>query len=136
MANWLAPTIGFVLIVGAQGVCAKLALEHVTWQQLLLWTTLPYVVLSCALFAGGTPLRTPTGPVGALVGAAVLTPVAGLMLFYVALDLGPSSRVVPVSSVYPLVTVLLAYLFLSEDVGVTTLVGTALIAVGVALVAS
>ncbi len=136
MTNWLVPTIGFVLILGAQGVCAKVALEHVSWLQLLIWTSLVSAGVAVALFALGTSLRPPRGSSGALLALAAVMPVASLALFYVALELAPASRVVPVSSVYPLVTVVLAYAFLSEEITLATLIGTVLIAVGVALVVS
>lgn len=136
MTNWLVPTIGFVLILGAQGVCAKIVLEHVSWQQLLVCTSLVSAGVAAALLAVGTPLRPPNGSSWALLAVTAVTPIASLALFYLALELAPASRVVPVSSVYPLVTVALAYGFLSEQITLVTLIGTLLIAAGVALVVS
>jgi hypothetical protein len=31
MAGWVAPTLGYVLVLGAAGVTTKLALRTITW---------------------------------------------------------------------------------------------------------
>jgi transporter family protein len=60
----------------------------------------------------------------------------GLLLFYVALDYGKAVVVVPPAATYPLVTVLLSYLFLGERPTSTQWCGLALVVVGAALLLS
>ena len=56
---------------------------------------------------------------------------ASLCLLSLALRDGEVTRVIPVSSVYPLVTVLLAFFVLNEQFSLTRVVGTAFVVLGV-----
>src|SRR2546425_7365704 len=72
MAGWLPPTIAYILILGAGGVTAKLALRTITWQQLVLWVPVAYIVFSVfLLFVQGTKF-----PLGVGGGWAVATALA------------------------------------------------------------
>jgi hypothetical protein len=37
IAGWILPSLGYVVLLGANGVAAKLALRTMSWQQLVLW---------------------------------------------------------------------------------------------------
>ena len=58
----------------------------------------------------------------------------GLATFYLALERGKASAVVPMISAYPIVTVALALVLLGESLGATQIVGVALVIGGVILV--
>lgn len=58
----------------------------------------------------------------------------GVFTYYKALQFGPTSKIVPLASTYPLVTALLSILLLGESVSVTRLAGIVLIVAGVLLV--
>ena len=49
MAGWIPPTIGYIVILGAAGVTAKLALRTITWEQLVLWVPVAYIFFSLLL---------------------------------------------------------------------------------------
>ena len=49
MAGWIPPTLIYILVLGAAGVTAKLALRTITWEQMVLWLPIAYVL------AGGVP---------------------------------------------------------------------------------
>ena len=49
MAGWIPPTIGYILLLGTAGVTAKLALRTITWEQLVLWVPVAYIVVSFGL---------------------------------------------------------------------------------------
>ncbi|MGQ9660939.1 MAG: EamA family transporter [Kiritimatiellia bacterium] len=68
----------------------------------------------------------------AMLGGIVGT--VGGLLFYVALGKGEASRVVPMSAVYPLVTVLLGCVFLREPLSLKKIIGIACATAGVYLV--
>src|SRR5947209_1039326 len=109
MRAWLPATLGYSLAIGSLGIAIKLALRDVSWQVLLLSITLGYVVLTIASGLAGT-IHLPAQPGVWLV----FTIVAGILgagafpFLNLALRSGPASQVVPVSAVYPLVTVGLA----------------------------
>jgi uncharacterized membrane protein len=128
--SWLAPAIAYVLALGALGVTSKLALETLTWQQLLPWTLLAYGVAVAALVARGeTDWGWHAGTGWALASAALA--VGSLILLYVALGLGDASKVVPVTAAYPAATVVLAAIFLGEHISPARIVGMLLVIFGV-----
>ncbi len=131
MGGWLLPTLGYVLTVGLLGVTSKLALRDMSWQELMLWLPISYVVYAVGLALSGTRFQTGDG-----AGWAALTSIFGgtaVVLLFVALSRGDASRVVPVSSIYPLVTVVVSVIFLSERFTATRGLGAALAVVGVVL---
>ncbi|MEM4270290.1 MAG: EamA family transporter, partial [Candidatus Caldarchaeum sp.] len=60
----------------------------------------------------------------------------GALLFYVALDLNPSSIVVVATSLYPVVTILLSTLFLGESISIRQAVGVVLAIAALVLISS
>jgi uncharacterized membrane protein len=132
MTGWILPTIGYIVILGAGGVTAKLALRTITWEQLVLWVPVAYIVFSALLviFDGA---RFPLGVGGAWAAATAFAASSALILFFYALTKGPASQVTPATSAYPVVTVIGSALFLSEKITLISGVGTGLVIAGVVL---
>jgi bacterial/archaeal transporter family protein len=130
VAGWIAPTIGFVIATGLLGVTSKLALRSLQWQDLLIWTALAYAIVAVTVLAtgGGRPRWTPDTPWAIVTG---ILPVASLVMFFLAIGAADASRVVPVSAIYPLVTVVAAWLLLNETITVTQALGMLLVIGGV-----
>lgn len=132
--SWLVPSVGYVLVVGALGVTSKLALDTLSWQQLLPWTLVAYAVAVGALIIiGEADFHWRSGTGWALVSAALA--VSALVLLYVALGLGEASKVVPVTAAYPAATVVLAAIFLGEDITPARVGGMTLVVIGVVVLA-
>jgi len=128
--SWLLASLGYVLVVGALGVTSKLALNTLSWQQLLPWTLLAYGLTVGVLMAvGQTDWQWHPGTGWALASAALA--VTALVLLFVALGLADASKVVPVTAAYPAATVLLAALFLGENITPARVGGMLLVIVGV-----
>lgn len=109
--SWFSPAIGYVLTVGALGITGKLALESLTWQQLLPWTLLAYgFAVAVLMLLGKTDWGWHAGTGWAVASAAFA---AALILLYVALGLGDASKVVPVTAAYPAATVIFAAVWAS-----------------------
>ena len=132
MAGWIPPTILYIFILGAGGVTAKLALRTITWEQLVLWVPIAYIVFSVLLvvFRGAT---LPVGVGGAWAAVTAFAASSALILFFYALTKGPASQVTPATSAYPVVTVIGSALFLSEKITLVRGIGTALVVAGVVL---
>src|SRR5579871_2957744 len=114
--NWIVYALVTVLMWGAWGTLGKVALRHVTWVQASLIFGL-VTVLGCAVLLGMVPRASSWR--AADLGAAVLTGVlgsVGLLTFYLALEHGKSSLVMPVTGLYPVLTVVLSILFLGEQI--------------------
>jgi bacterial/archaeal transporter family protein len=128
--SWFVPAAGYVVAIGALGVTSKLALETLTWQQLLPWTLLAYgVTVGLLMAVGQTDWRWHSGTAWAVVTAALA--VGSLVLLFVALGLGEASKVVPVTAAYPAATVVLSALFLAENISPARVAGLLMIIVGV-----
>lgn len=133
MATWIPPTLGYVFLLGAAGVTTALALRTISWEQMVLWVPLAYGVIAIflVLFRGTS---FPLGVGGGWAAATAICASTALVLFFVALSRGEASKVVPVSSAYPAVTLIGAALFLAEAVTAIRVVGTGLVIVGVVLI--
>ena len=71
--------------------------------------------------------------IGALVGTALLGSFVGQLSYYYALQNADASRVVPITSTYPLVGALLAVAFLGERLTGPKVLGAVCIVVGIVL---
>jgi uncharacterized membrane protein len=134
MPGWLLPTLLYIVILGAGGVTAKLALRTISWEQLVLWVPVAYVVF-CILLVVFRGTTFPLGVGGAWAAVTAFAAASSLILFFYALTKGPASQVTPVTSAYPVVTVIGSALFLSEEITLVRGIGTALVIAGVVLLA-
>ena len=58
----------------------------------------------------------------------------GMWTYYTALKIGPTSKIVPISACYPLITAILSVLILKEGLTLLRGIGTTLIVIGIWLV--
>lgn len=133
MASWVLPTLGYIVLLGAAGVTSKLALRTISWEQLVLWVPVAYIVFSIAL-AAGRGARFPLGVGGAWAALTGICAAASLILLFVALTRGDASQIVPAGSAYPVITLIGSALFLSESITTMRIAGTALVVAGVILI--
>ena len=133
MTGWLVPSLVYIVFLGSLGVTTKLALEHIGWQEVIVWTTIVYVLISAGMLAlGQAKLGFGEGTLPA-IGSAILASTA-LVAFYIALGKGAASTVVPITSIYPVVTLLLSALVLAEKVTPLKGAGTLVVVVGVVMI--
>jgi len=125
--NWLGFSLLAVGLWGLWGFLSKVAALHLpTGAVYLLSITGHLAVVSYLVATGGLTIPwQPVGLAGAL-GAGVCM-AFGLLCFLRALSAGgKASVVVPLTAMYPLLTVLLGWLLLREDFTLRHLVGVAL----------
>jgi bacterial/archaeal transporter family protein len=115
MTNWLVPALAYLVVVGALGITTKLALKTLSWQELMPWATIAYVVATAWMLAAGQT-RVTSEPGTAWAIASGVLAVGGLILLYSALSSGDASKVVPVTPAYLAVTLVPSALVLSESV--------------------
>jgi transporter family protein len=127
---WIVPTLYYVLAVGVLGIFAKVALRTLQWPDLILWTGIGYVVAAGVLLAlGRTRVAFVPGTFWAVCAGA--TAISGLIAFYFALGRGQAGTISAISAAYPVVTVVLAAIFLAEGLTVARGVGAGLVVAGV-----
>ena len=135
MSGWLIPSLLYIALLGGLGVTTKLALRDVSWQDVIVWTAIVYALISVTmLVTGQATVAVGAGAFWAIVSAILAS--TALVAFYIALGKGEASRVVPFTSAYPIVTLVLSAIVLSEKI--TPLRGGAalLVVVGVVLLSS
>jgi bacterial/archaeal transporter family protein len=133
MTGWIVPTLGYVLLLGAAGVTARLSLRTISWEQMVLWVPVAYLFFAIVL-AAARGARFPLGIGGFWAAATAFCAAGALVLFFYALTQGEASTVVPMSSAYPLVTLVGAALFLSEQITIARVVGAILVVAGVIVI--
>lgn len=131
-AGWLVPTLVYVGMVGLLGVTTKLALEDLRWPQLVFWTAIAYATIAAGLVAAGQRrLELNRGAAFAALTGSLAA--CALIMLFLALNSGEVSRVIPITSSYPVVTLLLAAVVLSERITARRAGATALVVLGVIL---
>jgi transporter family protein len=129
---WLIPTIGYVVALGVWGVAGKLALRSLSWGDVLVVTAVVYGLTAIVLLAlGRGGVRFEANTWWALVAAVCV--VSALIFFYLALESGEASKVVPISAAYPAVTLVLSAIFLAESISLVKVGGLVLVIGGVVL---
>jgi len=123
VSSWLALALVSLGLWGIWGVFCKVATQHLGPQVAYLIGIFGYVpVLGILLYeTGGKAPWHPWGWAAAL--AAGMSTGFGLFFFFRALHTGTASVVVPLTSLYPVVTVLLSWLFLGENLSPRQLTG-------------
>jgi transporter family protein len=132
--TWLVASMITVLFWGIVGLLQKMGSNHGTSNSLFVWTTVGYALLLPFLIAGSHLNSLPARSimVGVVCGA---TNALGAWALYTALERGARASVaVPLTSLYPLVTLILALIVLGERLTVLQTAGVVLaLAAGVLL---
>ncbi len=130
---WLPPALMFIGIMGSVGIATRLALRTLSWQDLFLWSAVAYAIAALVVLASGAAdMRFVADSWWAIATGALLA--GSSIAFNIALGRGQASSVVPVSGAYPVVTLALAAVALSESVSLWRCVGTVTVIGGVVLI--
>ena len=120
----LLGSVAMLLFWGVWGIVVKLATREIGMQALF-WGQLGAVCLFplyFVLFKEMLPLELKASTIALSVVAGMLG-VLGTVTFYVLLRVAPANVVVPLSALYPVVTVVLAFFILHEDLSLTRIAG-------------
>jgi transporter family protein len=123
VSSWLALSLVSLGLWGIWGVLSKVATQQLGPQVAYLIGIFGYLpVFGILLYETGG--KVPVNPWGwAAALAAGMSTGFGLFFFFRALNAGTASVVVPMTSLYPVVTVLLSWLFLGENLSPRQLTG-------------
>jgi len=135
MSYWLFASLAFMLGVGCVGITTKLSLRHVGWPVLVLSSTIMFVILTAILTLNGS-LKFPTSRGSWIIWVVItggLSP-ATFSLLTTALGRADASKVIPITAGYPMVTAVLAALFLAEPLNLARIIGIVFIVSGIILV--
>lgn len=136
MDTWLIATFLALIIYGFWGFFPKIAVTYINPQSALIYEVAGATLIGLlTLYLVG--FRPDTNPKGVLF--AILTGVAGMLgtlLYFFAASKGKISVVVSMTALYPLITILLAAVFLKEPVTMKQILGMFFALVAIVLLAA
>jgi len=116
------------------GFITKLTYKYFSWHQILVVTNIiPFAtsLLILALLKPSINIHSPGFGYALLAG---VTSALGMIAFYSALGIGKAIIVVPLTALYPVITIILSYLILHEEISLTRGVGLMLALVAIVLI--
>jgi transporter family protein len=126
MKNWYLFSLATMVSWGVWGIFGKMASAQINAKFLILISiTTSFLLLWIIFLISGFEVEKK----GPGIGLAMLAGTAGSIgsiFFYLALKNGKASVVVPLTALYPLVTVALSFVFLKEHVSALNIIGIVL----------
>ena len=124
--NWLGFSLTALGFWGVWGFLSKVATQHLPPQAVYLLSVCGHgAVISYVWLRGGWTFPWHPWGLAAALGAGLAMAV-GLLFFFKALAAGEATVVVPLTALYPLVTVVLSWALLQESLTPRHLAGIAL----------
>lgn len=136
MTQWLPAAILALLSFGCWGFFSKLALTYVDAKSALVFQTAGVLIIG-VIILGMLHFKPATDMKG--LGFGLLTGIAygiGCLFYLVAADRGKVTTVVTLTALYPLVTIVLSYLFLQETINLKQFAGIVLALIAIILMSS
>jgi len=132
--NWLVSSLVAMVCWGIWGLLLKLGSKYFDWQQTFIITSIVTLTASLLVFFWLRPsINVHSAGFGYVLSAGVLGLVA-LIAFYSSIGSGKAIIVVPLTALYPVVTIFLSYLVLHEEVSLVKGVGIVLALVAILLI--
>jgi transporter family protein len=136
MNSWLPASLAALVIFGFWGFFPKLAVSYIDPRSAVIYQTLGGVLIGL-LVLFSLKLHPAFHPRGALFAFLTgMAGVAGTLCFFAAAERGKISLVVSITALYPLITILLAALFLREPLTLKHLAGMGFAIVAILLLSS
>lgn len=126
MKQWLLPTFGAFVLWGLWSFIPKITTRFVTPKSAILFEVAGGIIVAIVVLVS-VKFKPDIHPIGATM--ALITGMlgfSGALLFLYAASKGPISLVSILSALYPVITVLLAVIFLKEVISLKQWLGIAL----------
>src|SRR3990172_3679650 len=114
--NWIALSLIALICWGLWGFFTKLASRYLDWTQILLISAAVSLLTATVVFSAGKPQIQVHSPGFIYALLAGVTGAIALVAFYNAVGSGNVSIVVPLTALYPVITIVLSFLILSERI--------------------
>ena len=125
MAGWVIYSLLCLLLWGMWGLVLKLAYSGYTWLDVYFISAAASFTLALAVYflSGGKVVLSKSAALAVLAG---VLGGGGYIFFMKALETGKASIVIPLTALYPAVTVILALLLLGEKLSTVQALGITL----------
>ena len=133
--NWLVLSIITIITWGLVGFFVKLASNYSHWTEMYIVSNIAVFVISLLIYISQRPSIN-VASLGfnyAMIAGIVMS--LSTITFYLAIQAGKAAIVIPLTSLYPVVTVALSYLILHEEISPTKGLGIILALVALVLIA-
>ena len=135
MDSWFIWTILAMVTFGAWGFFPKLAVSYITPQSALIYQVIGGLLVGIVGLAL-VNFKPETHPMGILYALLTgITGVLGTLFYYAAASRGQISIVVSLTALYPLITILLAIIFLQETLVLKQMIGLGFAVAAIVLLA-
>jgi transporter family protein len=137
MQQWFLLASVALIFFGITGITQKLSTDYVSFEYSFVWFSVAFVFISIAILAGAHNLDwRPTPGIFVLAAIGGLLNGLGALTSFAALEKGGKAGiVVPIINLYPLVTIVGAWIFLGERLSRVQAIGIVLALVSVILLA-
>jgi bacterial/archaeal transporter family protein len=133
MASWFLNSLGALVCFGLWAFLPKIAVRYISPKSAVIYEILGVFAAGCVFFLTiGKTIDTDMRGVLAAIATGILGTV-GFLCFLHALTVGSVSVVATLTALYPVVTILLAAVFLRESITLTQVAGLGLAIVSVVL---
>jgi len=132
--NWLILSLIAMVCWGIWGLLSKMAIAQSNWHQVFVassFVSLSTTLILYSYFRPAINVRSPGFLYAILAGAAGSMAVVA---FYMALVRGNASIIVPLTALYPAITIILSYLILRERTTPTQTLGIFLAIIAILLI--
>jgi len=133
--NWLVLSIITIITWGFVGFFLKLASNYSHWTEIYIVSNVALFVVSLLIYISQKPNISVGSPDFnyAMIGGIMMS--ISAITFYIAIQVGKAIIVIPLTSLYPVVTIILSYLVLHEEISLTKGFGITLAVAALVLVA-
>ncbi|MEG4321259.1 MULTISPECIES: EamA family transporter [unclassified Microcoleus] len=132
--NWLIYALVCSLLYGFWGVFSKLATKYIDYKTAFVYEAIGTLIATAFILTSSKNFSL-EGNIAGIV-FALLVGVCGTvasLIFLRAMESGPVVSVISITSLYPLITILLSYLFLKEPITIPQIIALVLALLAVIL---
>jgi transporter family protein len=134
-ANWLILSIITIVASGIVGFAIKLAFKYSNWAEIYVVEMATLFGLSLLVLVSQRPAINVGSPGFNLALIAGIMATVGSIAIYLALQAGNAMVVIPLTSIYPVVTIILSYFILHEHISPVKWAGVVLALIALVLIA-
>jgi len=135
MDSWFIWTLLALITFGAWGFFPKLAVNYISPQSAVIYQVMGGLLVGIIGLAL-VKFKPETHPLGILYALLTgITGILGTLFYYAAASRGQISIVVSLTALYPLITILLAIIFLHETLALKQIIGLCFAVTAIVLLA-
>jgi transporter family protein len=136
MSSWLSAALAALMFFGLWGFFTKLAVNHIDSKSALIYQTLGVLIIGLITLStiNFKPATDGKGFSYALLTG--LTYGIGCLFYFIAASKGKIMTVVTLTSLYPVITILLSYVLLKENINAKQCIGIMLAFVAIILMSN